>query len=80
MSPETAPHKPYVGFRYARPLTEDTLAEMERDGVERIVAFSQYPQYRWVVDPQVRSGLTWHKSLHGSSGLSGQIPPTQSQG
>lgn len=28
--PETAPHKAYIGFRYAQPLTEDTLAEMER--------------------------------------------------
>ena len=46
MSPETAPHKAYVGFRYAYPLTEDALEEMEKDGIERVVAFSQYPQYR----------------------------------
>merc|ERR1712226_728963 len=45
VSPETAPHKAYVGFRYAEPLTEDTLEEMENDGVEHAVAFSQYPQY-----------------------------------
>ena len=45
VSPETAPHKAYVGFRYALPLTEDTLDQMEKDGVERVVAFSQYPQY-----------------------------------
>lgn len=45
ISPETAPHKAYVGFRYAQPLTEDTLEEMEKDGVENAVAFSQYPQY-----------------------------------
>jgi protoporphyrin/coproporphyrin ferrochelatase len=43
--PESAPHKPYVMFRYADPLTEDTLMQMERDGVERAVAFSQYPQF-----------------------------------
>ncbi|KAK2723518.1 ferrochelatase, mitochondrial-like [Artemia franciscana] len=43
--PETAPHKPYVGFRYAHPLTEDTLEEMETDGVQNAVAFTQYPQY-----------------------------------
>lgn len=43
--PDSAPHKHYVGFRYAAPLTENTMDEMERDGVERIVAFSQYPQY-----------------------------------
>ena len=47
-SPDTAPHKAYIGFRYAHPLTEDTLEEMENDGVERAVAFSQYPQYRYV--------------------------------
>ncbi len=33
MSPETAPHKAYIGFRYAHPLTEDTLDEMERLGM-----------------------------------------------
>lgn len=43
--PETAPHKPYVAFRYARPLTEEALDEMARDGVQRAVAFTQYPQY-----------------------------------
>ena len=30
MSPETAPHKAYVGFRYANPLTEITLEQMEK--------------------------------------------------
>ena len=45
LNPATAPHKPYVAFRYARRLTEDALAEMRRDGVKRAVAFSQYPQY-----------------------------------
>jgi len=45
MSPETAPHKFYVGFRYANPLTEDALAEMTKDGIERGIAFTQYPQY-----------------------------------
>lgn len=45
LCPETAPHKPYVAFRYARPLTEDCLEEMHRDGVTRAIAFTQYPQY-----------------------------------
>lgn len=45
LSPETAPHKFYVGFRYAHPLTEDSLDQMERDGLERGIAFTQYPQY-----------------------------------
>ncbi|KAH8312282.1 hypothetical protein KR044_010080, partial [Drosophila immigrans] len=45
VSPATAPHKHYVGFRYVNPLTEDTLAKIENDKPERIVIFSQYPQY-----------------------------------
>lgn len=44
-NPQTAPHRPYLAFRYADPLTEETLTQMTQDGVERVVAFSQYPQY-----------------------------------
>merc|ERR1719330_2271593 len=45
LNPESAPHKHYVGFRYARPLTETALEEIDKDGVEHVVAMSQYPQY-----------------------------------
>ncbi|KAG7008432.1 ferrochelatase [Physcia stellaris] len=50
ISPETAPHKPYVAFRYANPLTEDMYAQLLEDGFGngkggRAVAFTQYPQY-----------------------------------
>nr|XP_039259139.1 ferrochelatase, mitochondrial-like [Styela clava] len=45
ISPETAPHKHYIGFRYTKPLTEEGIAQMEQDGVERAIAFTQYPQY-----------------------------------
>lgn len=45
LHPETAPHKVYVAFRYARPLTEEALDEMAEDGVTRAVGFTQYPQY-----------------------------------
>lgn len=45
LRPESAPHKPYVAFRYAQPLTETALEEMRADGVKRAVAFTQYPQY-----------------------------------
>ncbi|KAK9475739.1 hypothetical protein V1514DRAFT_339199 [Lipomyces japonicus] len=44
-NPDTAPHKPYVAFRYANPLTDETLKQMQHDGVKRAVAFTQYPQY-----------------------------------
>lgn len=45
MSPETGPHKYYVAFRYVPPFTTETFKEIEKDGVERAVIFSQYPQY-----------------------------------
>ncbi|GFR94006.1 ferrochelatase [Elysia marginata] len=45
ISPMSAPHKFYIGFRYAHPLTEDTIEQMADDGVQHAVAFTQYPQY-----------------------------------
>ncbi|EKX52692.1 hypothetical protein GUITHDRAFT_157086 [Guillardia theta CCMP2712] len=45
MCPETAPHKTYIAFRYASPLTEDAITRMKNDGVKRAVAFSQFPQW-----------------------------------
>jgi ferrochelatase len=45
MSPETAPHKFYVAFRYVEPFSEDALRAMKADGVKRAVAFTQYPQF-----------------------------------
>ncbi|KIY50363.1 ferrochelatase [Fistulina hepatica ATCC 64428] len=45
LHPETAPHKAYVAFRYANPLTQATAQQMKLDGVRRAVAFSQYPHY-----------------------------------
>jgi protoporphyrin/coproporphyrin ferrochelatase len=45
LHPQTAPHKAYVAFRYARPLTNETARQMKEDGVQRAIAFTQYPQY-----------------------------------
>lgn len=50
MAPESAPHKPYVAFRYADPLTEEMYTRLLEDGFGkgrggRAVAFTQYPQY-----------------------------------
>lgn len=45
LSPETAPHRFYVAFRYVRPRSEDALRAMQADGVRRAVAFTQYPQF-----------------------------------
>eukprot|EP01100_Stratorugosa_tubuloviscum_P001951 TRINITY_DN1446_c0_g4_i1.p1 TRINITY_DN1446_c0_g4~~TRINITY_DN1446_c0_g4_i1.p1 ORF type:complete len:414 (-),score=159.47 TRINITY_DN1446_c0_g4_i1:10-1251(-) len=44
-NPQTAPHKSYIAFRYANPLTEEALNQIYNDGVKRVIAFSQYPQY-----------------------------------
>jgi protoporphyrin/coproporphyrin ferrochelatase len=44
-SPETAPHKFYVAFRYIEPTSETALQAMAADGVTRAVAFTQYPQF-----------------------------------
>jgi protoporphyrin/coproporphyrin ferrochelatase len=45
LSPETAPHRFYVAFRYIDPSSEDALRAMHADGVTRAVAFTQYPQF-----------------------------------
>jgi ferrochelatase len=45
MSPDTAPHKFYVAFRYAPPFADDALQAMKADGITRAVAFTQYPQW-----------------------------------
>lgn len=45
INPEHAPHKSYIAFRYAEPLTDECLEEMHHDGVSRAVAFTQYPQW-----------------------------------
>lgn len=46
-NPETAPHKPYVAFRYAQPLSKDTYKKLLEDGITRAVAFTQYPQFSY---------------------------------
>jgi ferrochelatase len=45
LSPETAPHRFYVAFRYVKPSSEDALRKMEADGVRRAVAFTQYQHF-----------------------------------
>lgn len=45
LNPESAPHKNYIAFRYANPLSEETARQLKEDGVKRAVAFTQYPQY-----------------------------------
>ncbi len=45
LSPDTAPHRFYVAFRYVHPFSEDALARMKADGVRRAIAFTQYQHF-----------------------------------
>lgn len=63
ISPETAPHKHLVAFRYAEPLTEDALSQLSTSGVSRAVAFTQYPQYSCTTTGSSLNELYRHMSL-----------------
>lgn len=68
ISPETAPHKPYVAFRYAHPLTEETLKKLLADGVTRAVAFSQYPQFSYSTTASSINDLYRLSKVHDKEG------------
>ncbi|KAL1883774.1 hypothetical protein VTK73DRAFT_8310 [Phialemonium thermophilum] len=73
ISPETAPHKPYVAFRYANPLTEDMYQQLLADGFGngkggRAVAFTQYPQYSCSTTGSSLNELwKWRQRLEGKA-------------
>uniref|UniRef100_A0A1I8JVS6 Ferrochelatase n=1 Tax=Anopheles quadriannulatus TaxID=34691 RepID=A0A1I8JVS6_ANOQN len=69
LSPETAPHKHYVAFRYVNPLTEDTFREVERDQPERVVLFSQYPQYSCATSGSSFNAIYTHFKENPLNGL-----------
>ncbi|KAL1460974.1 hypothetical protein WDU94_012908 [Cyamophila willieti] len=64
--PEFGPHKPYVAFRYVDPLTEEALDQIEKDGVERVVIFSQYPQYSCATSGSSLNAIYTHYSKKGN--------------
>lgn len=68
ISPETAPHKPYVAFRYANPLTEETLKKMLDDGVTKAIAFSQYPQFSYSTTASSINDLYRLSKVHDPKG------------
>jgi len=37
--------KVYIGMRYWQPFIDDVLFEMHKDGIEKVIALSLYPQY-----------------------------------
>lgn len=63
--PESAPHKAYIGFRYANPLTEEALLQMRADGVKRAVAFSQFPQWSCTTSGSSMNDLWKNIKAHG---------------
>lgn len=67
ISPGSAPHKFYIGFRYAHPLTEDTIEEMARDGVQHAIAFTQYPQYSCSTTGSSLNAIFRYYNKRGSS-------------
>ncbi|CAG8043750.1 unnamed protein product [Penicillium salamii] len=80
ISPETAPHKPYVAFRYAAPLTETMYQQLFEDGFGqgkggRAVAFTQYPQYSCSTTGSSLNELwKWRNRLEGKR-ASGEPEP-----
>ncbi|KAL2761169.1 hypothetical protein ACRALDRAFT_2096190 [Sodiomyces alcalophilus JCM 7366] len=77
ISPQTAPHKPYVAFRYADPLTEEMYTRLLDDGFGRgkggrAVAFTQYPQYSCSTTGSSLNELwKWRQRLEGKSAAAG---------
>ena len=82
-SPQSAPHKPYVAFRYADPLTEEMYQKLFDDGFGqgrggRAVAFTQYPQYSCSTTGSSLNELwKWRTRLEGKRGT-GEADPVGS--
>lgn len=80
LSPETRPHKPYVAFRYAAPLTEEMYTQLLKDGFGngrggRAVAFTQYPQYSCSTTGSSLNDLwKWRNRLEGTRSGDGGEP------
>lgn len=76
-NPESAPHKPYLAFRYADPLTEETYQRLLDDGFGkqgRAVAFTQYPQYSCSTTGSSLNELwKWRTRLEPTASRSGGI-------
>ncbi|VDL19193.1 unnamed protein product [Hymenolepis diminuta] len=81
ISPETAPHKYYLGLRYTHSLTEEAVNEIEEDGVERVVAFSQFPQYSCTTTGSSLNAIAAHYNKYECGGLANidRIPPPKNQ-
>ncbi|PGH05265.1 ferrochelatase [Polytolypa hystricis UAMH7299] len=81
LCPESAPHKPYVAFRYTAPLTEEVYQQLLDDGFGkgrggRAVAFTQYPQYSCSTTGSSLNELwKWRNRLEGKR-VNGGVEPS----
>lgn len=58
---EKFPAKVYAAMRYWRPSTEETLAEIEKDGIKKVILLPLYPQYsKATTESSVKE---WNKHL-----------------
>nr|OQO20148.1 hypothetical protein B0A51_10959 [Rachicladosporium sp. CCFEE 5018] len=86
--PESAPHLPYVAFRYANPLTEEMYNRLLEDGFGkgkggRAVAFTQYPQYSCsTTGSSINELWKWRQRLEAPSKTITDLtqPPKQDAG
>ena len=64
---EKFPAKVYAAMRYWRPSTEETLDEIEKDGIKKVILLPLYPQYsKATTESSVKE---WHKKLALRDGL-----------
>ena len=60
-SPETAPHKPYVAFRYANPLTEEMYNRLLEDGFGKGCCFFYISINPWI---RFRHNLKFYSPIY----------------
>lgn len=64
---EKFPAKVFAAMRYWRPSTEETLAEIEKEGIKKVILLPLYPQYsKATTESSVKE---WNKQLGLRNGL-----------
>ncbi len=64
---EKFPAKVYAAMRYWRPSTEETLDQIEKDGIKKVILLPLYPQYsKATTESSVKE---WNKQLAARPGL-----------
>ncbi|OMH86298.1 Ferrochelatase, mitochondrial [Zancudomyces culisetae] len=66
--PETAPHQFYIGFRYNEPSIQTAVEKIRKDGMKRVVAFSQYFQYSCTTSGSNLNNLYKFQKMYDQNG------------